>query len=262
MILELLEWCFTPTSWSARTNGLLAEQIAIRHRASRCRRIWRSHLQNSKSFVNRHVSRGKHVAILGSGHLRDIDPRHLKSTFSRITLVDVVHPLEVQILALFSGGRIQLRVSDLSGALHAKESDSPMVLDQNLRSHLKGADVLVSCCLLTQLGLPIAHRWEKRFDAAFVEAGVRRIQQHHIDLLSSASKAILITDTAQRYGCDEWSPLLSKVRLPEPRESWLWDIAPPEEHGLKGLGAEQRRVEAFFFTSSGHENLCRFATKE
>jgi hypothetical protein len=61
----------------------------------------------------------------------------------------------------------------------------------------------------------------------------------------------LITDTAQRYGNDEWSPLLSEVRLPAPDQSWLWDIAPAREHGLKGLGAEQRRVEAFVFGRRG-----------
>jgi hypothetical protein len=61
----------------------------------------------------------------------------------------------------------------------------------------------------------------------------------------------LITDTAQRYGSEAWSPLLSELRLPAPDQSWLWDIAPAGEHGLKGLGAEQRRVEAFAFGGRG-----------
>jgi hypothetical protein len=175
----------------------------------------------------------------------------LKRTFSRITLVDVVHPLEVQILALFSGGRIQLCSGDLSGALHLSEPPSHIALDQKLRSLLEGADALVSCCLLTQLALPIAHRWGKRFDTALVNAGVQSIQQNHIDLLESAPTAVLITDTAQRYGSEEWSPLLSEVRPPAPAQSWLWDIAPADEHGLKGLGDEQRRVEAFAFGGRG-----------
>jgi hypothetical protein len=251
MILELLEWCLTPASLSSRTNGLLAEQIAIRHRARRCRSPWRGHLQSCKSFLIRQLSEGNHVAVLGSGHLRDIDLRHLKRNFTRITLVDVVHPLEVQVLALFSGGRIRLCSGDLSGALHLSEPSSSIALDQNLRCLLEGADALVSCCLLTQLALPISHRWGKRFDSALVEAGAQSIQQNHIDLLEGAPTAVLITDSAQRYGSEEWSPLLSKVRLPAPIESWLWDIAPAEEHGLKGLGPEQRRVEAFVFSRLG-----------
>lgn len=249
MILELLEWCLTPASLRARTNGLLAEQIAIRHRANRCRSSWQSHLQSCKSFLTRQLSRGNHVAVLGSGHLRDIDLRHLKNNFSRITLFDVVHPLEVQILALFSGGRIELCSCDLSGALHVRDPSLPIALDKNLRSLLESADALVSSCLLTQLALPASHRWGKHFNSALVGAGVARIQQNHIELLESASTAILITDTAQRYGHHEWSPLLSEVRLPKPAERWVWDIAPAEEHGLEDLGAEQRSVEAFVFSS-------------
>jgi hypothetical protein len=245
MILELLEWCLTPASLRARTNGLLVEQIAIRHRANRCRSSWQSHLHSCKSFLTRQLSSGNHVAVLGSGHLRDIDLRHLKNNFSRITLIDVVHPLEVQILALFSGGRIGLCSSDLSGALHLRDPSLPIALDKNLRRLLESADALVSSCLLTQLALPASHLWGKRFNSALVEAGVARIQQNHIELLESASTAVLITDTAQRYGHHEWSSLLSEVRLPTPAERWIWDIAPAEEHGLKDLGAEQRSVEAF-----------------
>jgi hypothetical protein len=248
MILELLEWCLTPTSLRARTNGLLAEQIAIRHRANRCRSSWQSHLQSCKSFLNRKLSSGYHVAVLGSGHLHDIDLRYLKSNFSRITLIDVVHPLEVQIMAMFSSGRIGLRCSDLSGALHLRDPTLPITLDKNLRSLLESADALVSSCLLTQLALPTSHRWAKYFNSDLVDAGVARIQQNHIELLESAPKAILITDSARRYGNGKWSRLLSKVRLPTPAERWIWDIAPAEEHGLKNLGAEQRSVEAFFFS--------------
>ena len=245
MILELLEWCLTPASLLARTNGLLAEQIAIRHRANRCRTSWKSHLQSCKSFLTRQLSSGNHVAVLGSGHLRDIDLRHLKNNFSRITLIDVVHPLEVQILALFSGGRIGLCSSDLSGSLHLRDPSLPIALDKNLRSLLESADALVSSCLLTQLALPASHLWGKRFNSALVDAGVARIHQNHIELLECASKALLITDNAHRYGHHEWSPLLSEVPLPTPAERWIWDIAPAEEHGLKDLGAEQRSVEAF-----------------
>ena len=126
----------------------------------------------------------------------------------------------------------------------------PIALDKNLRSLLESADALVSSCLLTQLALPASYRWGKRFNSALVDAGVARIQQNHIKLLESASTAVLITDTAQRYGHHEWSPLLSEIHLPAPAERWIWDIAPAEEHGLKDLGAEQLSVEAF--VSSRH----------
>lgn len=259
MILEILEWCMTPASLASRSSGLLAEQISIRHRAVRCREFWRSHLQACKKFVADHVVSGGHIVILGSGHLRDFDLIFLKKNFSRITLVDAVHPLEVRISALFSNGRIQVLQGDLSGALHAVDPDGPFPLESSLRRCLETADTLVSSCLLTQLALPASRRWQKRFSSDFVETGVRRIQQNHIDLLRKASAAVLITDTAQRYGNGDWTPLLQKVDLPMPVGEWIWDIAPVAEHGFRELGHEQRRVAGFIF--SNHENLCPIGSR-
>lgn len=244
MILELLEWCITPASLRARTSGLLAEQIAIRHRSLRCRRHWRPHLESCRSFLQRNLASGNHVAVLGSGHLRDIDIRHLKKQFSRISLVDVVHPLEVWLIALLSKGRIRLISGDLSGALHLREPTSAISLEKNLCDLLEDADTLVSSCLLTQLALPSSKGWSGRFSECEISRAEHRMRQVHLDLLRNAKRAVLITDSAQRYGNDAWSPLLPGLDLPSPSEKWIWDIAPAEEHELKGLGAEQRLVEA------------------
>lgn len=247
MILELLEWCITPASLRARTSGLLAEQIAIRHRSLRCRRHWQPHLESCKSFLRRNLSLGHHVAILGSGHLRDIDLRHLKKKFSRISLVDVAHPLEVRLLALFSKGQIRLISGDLSGALHLRDATSAISLEKNLRDSLEDADALVSSCLLTQLALPCSKRWSGRFSDDEISGAAYRIRKFHLDLLGNAKRAVLMTDCAQRYGNDDWVPLLPDLDLPPPGEKWIWDIAPAEEHEIKGLGAEQRLVEASAF---------------
>jgi hypothetical protein len=247
MILELLEWCITPASMRARTSGLLAEQIAIRHRSLRCRRHWQPHLESCRSFLQRNLSSGNHVAILGSGHLRDINLRHLKKQFSRISLVDVAHPLEVRFIALLSKGRIRLISGDLSSALHLREPSSAIFLEKNLRDSLEDADTLVSSCLLTQLALPCSKRWSGRFSDADIAQTAQRIGQVHLDLLGDAKRAVLISDSAQRYGNDHWVPLLPGLDLPSPSEKWIWDIAPAEEHELKDLGTEQRLVEASVF---------------
>jgi hypothetical protein len=73
---------------------------------------------------------------------------------------------------------------------------------------------------------------------------VKRICQSHLDFLKNAPRALLITDVERRYGNADWSSLLPSVGLPCPMERWIWDIAPPAEHGLKNIGPEQRRVEA------------------
>ena len=242
----------------ARTSGLLAEQIAIRHRAIRCRASWKSHLQSSKAFIARNSARGKHVAVLGSGHLHDIDLRHLKKNFERITLVDIVHPLEIRILSQFSGGSVRLLSGDLSGALGVKNPSHPVSIEEKILNALRDADTLISACVLTQLSLPAIKKWSGRFSDQEVAHGVARIRHSHIALLKDSPCGILVTDTALRHGEEAWSPLLDELKLPHPLMQWVWDIAPGKEHGLKGRGGEQRRVEAFVFGTreTGHENLC------
>jgi hypothetical protein len=117
MILELLEWAVTPCPWFARRHGLLAAQIAIRHRAKRCRAAWNGHLEACKKFVTEAVGSlpaDENLVILGSGHLNDFDLAFLQRRFQNITLIDAVHPLEIQIRARFSSGRLRLRTADLS----------------------------------------------------------------------------------------------------------------------------------------------------
>ena len=117
MILELLEWIATPCSWSARTNGLLAAQIGIRHRARRCRAAWKPHLDACRQFVAESVGPSpadETLTILGSGHLNDFDLEFLQRRFIKITLVDAVHPIEIQIRASVSRGRLRLITTDLS----------------------------------------------------------------------------------------------------------------------------------------------------
>lgn len=258
MILELLEWCLTPASVRARASGLLAEQIAIRHRAARCRSEWQKHLEASREFVTRNLPAGNQVAVLGSGHLNDVDLRILKKKFERVTLVDAVHPFDVRFLTLFSKGRIRLFSTDLSGALHLKNPSDPLNFDVNLERVLKESDALVSTCVLTQLALPLRQRWKRRFSDGLVAFTVSRISQAHFDAVKESPSGILISDTARRFGQDPWEELLPNLDRPAPEANWVWDIAPVREHGLAHLGGEQRLVEAFVFGKSRlqREILC------
>jgi hypothetical protein len=100
---------------------------------------------------------------------------------------------------------------------------------------------------LSQLALPVVKRWSGRFSADLVDAAAQRVRESHVELLKSAPRAILVPDTARRFGIGEWSPLFPTLPLPEASESWVWDIASTDEHGCKDMGDEQRRVEAFVF---------------
>ena len=229
MILEILEWCLTPCSIHARRAGFLSRQIAIRHRARRCRREWASHLKSSKDFISKHAIGGQCCVILGSGHLHDIDLEFLKTRFQEVVLVDVVHPFEIQRIARFSHRQIRLLTVDLSPVFQESKNSArdPEILDL-----MSQADFVVSACLLSQLAWALPRELH------------HAVCENHLRLLRLSKSALLITDTARRFDGD-WEPLLPGYNLPEPWASWIWDIAPPREHGIPGKGMEQRLVEGF-----------------
>ena len=230
MILELLEWIATPCSWSARTNGLLAAQIGIRHRARRCRSAWKPHLNACRRFVAESVGPSpadENLTILGSGHLNDFDLEFLQRRFKKITLVDAVHPIEIQIPASFSRGRLRLIATDLS---------SPPAEIEDLVSR---SSWTISSCLLSQLPL-------------FSNEDTPTLLARHLALLQKSPRAILITDVAKRRGPgSDWQSLLENHPLPHPAAEWTWLIAP---HGESGPEPEERFVQACLMQSDQTES--------
>jgi hypothetical protein len=230
MILELLEWIATPCSWSARTKGLLAAQIGIRHRARRCRAAWTPHLDTCRQFVAQSVGSlpaDETLTILGSGHLNDFDLEFLQRHFKKITLVDAVHPIEIQIRASISRGRLRLIATDLS---------SPTAEIEDLVSR---SSWTISSCLLSQLPL-------------FSNEDSTTLLARHLDLLQNSHRAILITDLAKRR-CPEndWQSLLENHPLPHPAAEWTWLIAPSGESGPE---PEERLVQASLMQSDQTES--------
>jgi len=220
MIFELLEWAVTPCPWFARGNGLLAAQIAIRHRAKRCRAAWNGHLEACKKFVAEAVGSlpaDQNLVILGSGHLNDFDPAFLLRRFQKLTLVDAVHPLEIQIRARFSSGRLRLLTADLS---------KPSAGIEDLVSR---ASWTISSCLLSQLPLFSTDHSPTLFEL-------------HLALLRKSPQALLISDVSKRLGTGPWGSLLANHPLPHPTAEWIWTIAPAGESGPL---AEERLIHAF-----------------
>lgn len=220
MILELLEWIATPCSWFARANGLLAAQIGIRHRAKRCRAAWNGHLEACRKFVADSVGAlpaTENLVILGSGHLNDFDLQFLQRRFRNITLVDAVQPIEIQIQASLSRGRLRLIATDLS---------SPNAEIEDLVSR---ASWSISSCLLSQLPL-------------FSRLPSPTLFDRHLALLQKSPRAVLISDVAKRLGSAPWESLIENHPLPHPAAEWLWTIAPAGESGPL---AEERLVHAF-----------------
>lgn len=224
MILELLEWAATPCPWFARRNGLLAAQIAIRHRARRCRAAWNGHLEACKKFVAEAVGSlpaDENLVILGSGHLNDFDLAFLQRRFQNITLIDAVHPLEIQMRARFSSGRLRLLTADLS---------KPSAEIEDLVSRDSWT---ISSCLLSQLPL-------------FSTDHAPTLFERHLALLRKSPRAVLISDVLKRLGTGPWESLLANHSLPHPTAEWIWTIAPAGESGPQ---TEERIVQAFVMNS-------------
>jgi len=224
MILELLEWAVTPCPWFARRKGLLAAQIAIRHRAKRCRASWNWHLEACKKFVTEAVGllpADENLVLLGSGHLNDFDLAFLQRRFQKLTLVDAVHPLEILIRARFSSGRLRLLTADLS---------KPSAEIEDLASR---ASWTISSCLLSQLPL-------------FSTDDAPTLFERHLSLLRKSPRAVLISDVSKRLGTGPWESLLANHPLPYPTAEWIWRIAPAGESGSQ---PEERIVQAFVMNS-------------
>jgi len=246
MILEALEWCLTPASRAARAGGHLSEQIAIRHRALRCAEAWAEHLARTKAYVNARLDQGgREVAVLGSGHLHDVDVAGLLSRFDRVVLIDAVHPLEVRFRAATSRGRIVCLAADLCGL----PPDPRLGPTETVRTEgavfdrIRTADLVVSVNLLSQLVVVPVRRWAlaEHPDEAIIRAA-RSVLEAHIGLLRSCRRALLISDAAHRFDGGPWEDLLLGLDAGPAEESWMWTLAPRGEE--KDGRVEERRVEA------------------
>lgn len=258
MIAEALEWLVTPASRLARRSGLLAGQIAIRHRAARCRRLWQSHLQATRTFITSQVAaispRPQQVIVLGSGHLNDVDLDGLLDHADHVVLVDIVHPLEVRWRAFRAAGRIELIEADLSGSLDNALAGGKTLsmIDATLRNRILSADCVVSVNILSQLPIGAHDLWAK---SGCSEAEIDRLSQTvikaHLDLMHQSRHGLLISDqTARLRGPDTdgtiitgaWQDLLFGVTLAAGDREWIWQIASAEERG-DGF-EEERKVVA------------------
>jgi hypothetical protein len=257
MILEALEWTITPASLLARRSGLLAGQIAIRHRAQRCRALWHSHLTASRQAIQSHIQGLKRplnrVMVMGSGHLHDCDLHTLLTQAKHVVLVDIVHPLELYWHRARSHGRLTLIDRDLSFSLSRALRGQTTVdePDADFVAELQSCDLVISLNLLSQLPIGAHDLWTRQGqDESQIDHWAGLIVSNHVTLLQQARQALLITDSVVRLRGQEkgqpligaWQDLLYGVTLPEPDTDWLWTIASPQERGDDYW--EERRVGA------------------
>ncbi len=231
-----------------RHMDYLDEAIAMRQRYRRNRASWQPHLERTRQFVlssaEKCRDRGK-VVILGAGLLLDVPLAELSTMFREVALLDIVLLPEVQ--KMIKGHSnvkfIQYDVTNMAEKLYnniqqgihelPKAASAVSELDED-------AGMVVSLNILSQLWvIPRAYALRKlpRIDEEQVDDWCRQIvESHYTFLLSTPCTVCLIADyefvKRDREGrIVSQGSTISRLALPRPDASWMWDIVPMGEDG-------------------------------
>ncbi len=197
-----------PSKRILRRMGLFRDQDGIMRRYIQEQEQWKDHLDFSKQFIEKTVTRLQPttVAVLGSGWLLDAPLEFLSQHCKEVHLYDIRHPKPVahnmkkyRNVELFemdiTGGMIEYvyTLMRTSGDLTAAK------FPEILFTPNKQADLIVSLNILSQLDSLVADYLKNRFDikeAALLELR-KKIQQNHINSLP-AGKSVLISEYEER----------------------------------------------------------------
>ncbi|MDX1810930.1 MAG: hypothetical protein R3240_03215 [Gammaproteobacteria bacterium] len=240
MLLEFIQYLTNPGSKFARQLGYNKELIAINARYKRNKTAWRTHLQNSQNTILQAAElcpTKNHTMILGAGLLYDIPIAQLVRTFQHITLVDIAFSAQAKKVAR-TNKKIELIEHDLNGLdqnISGLTRDTLSEINACLPQTKQPVDLIISANVLSQLHLAPVHFLEEKLklreEVLFEFA--QQLLQAHIDLLrGQTSRVCLITDYLRFHeirGNKTCESALLGIELPEPDQSWRWQIAPEGE---------------------------------
>ena len=240
MIIEFYKYLTNPATHSAKKLGQLRETIAMEARYKRSKKQWDSHLENTKQLIKaaaEDIAEKSDVIILGSGLLLDIPIEYLAKKFSHVYLIDVVHLKTTKQLCKKYNNVLFIE-HDVTGLAEqmvhnpADKIDFQPALKIPKISAKTG--LVVSANMLSQIHLsPIFFAEENLdFNEEKLEKLAHDIMSAHLQLLKETScKVCLITDNKRVYkdrnqNITNAEEVLFNIELPEPDESWYWEIAP------------------------------------
>lgn len=235
MILEALTHLITPAPRYVKKMGYLREAIAIEARVKRCQSAWQPHLDRCKSLIINEAKKlpvGSQIMILGSGGFHDVPIKRLLALKHQITCIDIIHLPKTK--KRFPEVKFEER--DVTGlnenifySIHNSTSFKPAT--QWLFS--QKPDLIISLNLLSQLPLKMSEYAEThnyKLESAFKE---KVIKDHIIWLNKQNKEVLMISDISRNYMKNgamlETVSALPDLDLPDPFESWIWDIAPKGE---------------------------------
>lgn len=178
------------------------------------------------------------AVVLGSGLLLDVPLADLSAAFREVILVDVVHPLQVHLVArLYRNVRlvradVTATTAELSKAARTPDAPLPRAVPQ-LFCDDADVDYVVSVNLLSQLPYVPSYFLEKhsRRDNE-IEAYGRDLIENHLEYLRRLPGVVtLITDVEKlkvdpRGNVVDRFDILYGATLPWQAEEWTWEHVP------------------------------------
>lgn len=222
MLTELAVPGRTYLATPAQFRRHVPEALRYWWRGERRRKAWAPHMSNARGLIDTGIddlATRRTVVVLGSGPLFDIPLESLARNFSRVVLVDRVHPASIG-PRLRRYGNIEISHRDLA----ASADGEPLAfLDA-----IPDLDWVISTNLLGALA-----------DAA-ADGMARRAVDSHLDRLAGLHcPATLIVDldyrVVNRHGVvRESGDMLHGREVPRTGLRWKWEVAP--------FGADHRHL--------------------
>lgn len=246
MLAELLTFLTTRCPPYVRRMGYLYEAIAVVGRERRNRSSWKPHLVHSRRHVltaaEECPDRGRAV-IIGSGPLLDVPLKELTSLFREVVLADIVC-LRKTLKTIGSFGNARFIGTDVTGTaepLYCTVKDGRGELPEPcpfFPAIDKEAALVVSLNVLSQLAvMPTAYARKKLPEIAEdrVKTWGRRIAESHYAALRRLPCDVCMISDYSFTERDHTGRVVGQgstvddIALPDPDESWCWDIAPRGE---------------------------------
>src|ERR1700755_1853971 len=155
MIGEFIRYLTTYAPERTRKFGYLKRLIALEFRAKRCATAWASHQRATRNFIVKAADlcmQQRVAVVLGSGLLLEVPLKALAEKFERVYLVDIFHMPQARREAK-KHFNVKLLTGDSTAVFQAIKDNRPpgghTPAPAPRIPHLKEADLIVSCNLLT-----------------------------------------------------------------------------------------------------------------
>ena len=216
----------------------IEELIAIKHRHQRCFSHWKTHLENTKQFINANIDKdpnifgSSYVLVLGAGFGNDLDLYFLTDNFEKIILADLFFlksarkKLSFYPNIFFSEFDITQCMEEILLLLQRYKNDKNSFLEKlkefteqrsnsanNFKEHPfiklihnNETKNIISLNLLSQIPLSFTRLFEKTFKGSYNEKEFsffyKMLIKEHLQLMTHAKKqgkSILVISDTSKY---------------------------------------------------------------